>query len=73
MALNQEQLLLVKRVGEARRDARLAALLNPSAIVSQGVPMDPALSRLAAFLILYPQETMQRRVSDFWKQNFSQQ
>jgi hypothetical protein len=65
--------LRVEALAVARRDARLAQLVNPSAIVSPEVPMDPNLSRLAAYLILYPQEQMQRRVLDFWKRNFSQQ
>jgi hypothetical protein len=72
MVLIPEQRALVAHHAEARRDARLAVLANPSAIVSDGVPMDPNLSRLAAYLILYPQEQTQRRVLAFWKRNFSQ-
>jgi hypothetical protein len=72
MVLTPEQRALVAHHAEARRDARLAVLVNPSAIVSDGVPMDPNLSRLAAYLILYPQEQTQRRALVFWRQNFSQ-
>jgi len=60
MPVNQETLLLLRAAGVARRDARLAMLVNPSAIVSHGLPNDPSLIRLQQ-LIIFPILTVLNR------------
>jgi len=51
VVLKREQLEILRKAGEARRNLVLAHLVNPSAIVSHGIPADPAITRLQLVLM----------------------